>query len=181
MISCQESKKQEKRNEAKYSKDSVEYSIASFLNDPYIPSCIKDLYTHKLNPNENDSCAFQLIDSLYSRDRLRQPYYFLTLTRTFEAADASYSEAVCQLSMEYILNNTAEFLDQFLYNENLTRHDLEMWADNTMMELIDFADGDGDKAVTSYINRLKQKSDHLNNQQKLELNDLIRYMNQYKP
>lgn len=78
--------------------------------------------------------------------------------------------------MEYIKNNTNDFLHQFLTNKNLTDDDLELWANITKMELIDFAETDAKKEVENYINILKGKFAALNDKQKEKLNELIKLL-----
>ncbi len=157
------------------------YGISEFLKDNFVPNCFKEMFIEKLDPNSNDSCAFALIDSVQSSDIIRQPLYFLTLTRTFEKADASYSEAVCNFSMEYVKNNTVEFLHQFLSNSELTKSDMELWSNKVMMELIDFADEDADKEVQNYIDNLKKKSMNFDVREKYKLEEFITMMNNYCP
>lgn len=157
------------------------YGINEYLKDNFVPTCFKELFKGKLDPNVDNLCAFQLIDSVKSNDIIRQPLYFLTLTRTFEKADAAYSEAVCNFSMEYVKNNTKDFINQLITNKNLDKHDMELWADNVMMELIDFALEDANKEVGTYIDNLKLKSAELDDRQKQKLEEFITVMNNYCP
>jgi hypothetical protein len=159
----------------------IEYTISDFLNDKLVPSCIKAIYLKKINPNENESCGFALLDSTLSKDKVRPPFYFLTLTQSFEIADGAYSEAICNFSESYVMNNTKAFVSQLISNKYLKNNATELWANNVMMELVDFADNDANKQVADYIKKLITKMALLDNKQKLKLDTFIKLMQSYQP
>ena len=109
-------------------------TLKDYLLDEKIPQFFKDIFQQKQNISDNDE-TFALLDSLFSTDMERHPFYFVLVTRITWWSDGAVSEVLGGTVKEYVETNTQQFLDYFSTESVLTTFDFERWAGHTLGEI----------------------------------------------
>ncbi|MDO7876060.1 hypothetical protein Q5H93_15050 [Hymenobacter sp. ASUV-10] len=108
-------------------------SILFYLRHPQIPQVAKDLYLGHAEPSDDDK-TLALMDSIFTKNTVTQPFYFLTLTRTMPKADGAYSEPLGIMAKEFVEQHPSRFAAYFLTEKLLTKKDFGNWAERVAME-----------------------------------------------
>jgi hypothetical protein len=107
--------------------------ILFYLRHPQIPQVAKDLYLGRAEPADDDQ-TLALMDSVFTKNTVTQPFYFLVLTRTMPVADGAYAEPLGLMVKEFIEQQPARFAGYFLTEKLLTSKDFDNWAEFVAME-----------------------------------------------
>lgn len=129
------------------------HSISFYLTNDNIPQFCKDLYNNARQPTD-DSKTLALLDSLLTTDSETRPFYFLTITRTIEKADGSYSESLGLRGKQFLESRTNEFLKYFIDEPLLTDKDFENWAKVVAGEIQISAEGQEKEELERLKNQL---------------------------
>ena len=109
-------------------------TLQEHLKDPAIPVLYKDIFLKKVTLYDDDK-TLSLIDSLFSTDRERHPFYFTLVTTTLWWADGAFAEPLGISMKEYVENNPKQFVTYFMSEPVLTEADFKKWADGVAMEI----------------------------------------------
>jgi hypothetical protein len=105
------------------------HPISFYLNHDKIPAICKDLYLKKIHLYKgDDNAVLGLMDSIFSKNKQTQPFYFLTLTRTMYEADGYYAEGMGVMAKSFVEKNSKEFVNYFIKESILTNKDFFEWA-----------------------------------------------------
>ncbi|WP_162051336.1 hypothetical protein [Pontibacter pamirensis] len=109
-------------------------TLQEHLDDPLIPVLFKDVFQEKVALDDDDK-TLSLIDSLFSNDRVRHPFYFTLVTKTLWWADGAFSEPLGISMKEYVETEPKQFITYFQSEPVLTEADFNKWADGVAMEV----------------------------------------------
>jgi len=110
-------------------------TLKDYLSDEKIPQTFKIVFQQRKNPDVDEK-TLAIIDSLFSTDKERLPFYFLLVTRTMRWADGAFAEPLGMAVKEYIESNTQQFLTYFSTEIVLTQFDFKQWAKTTLYEIL---------------------------------------------
>jgi len=110
-------------------------TLKDYLLDEKIPQFFKDVIQQKQRLSDDEK-TFALIDSLFSTDKERHPFYFVLVTRALWRADGALAEPLGMAVREYVESNTQQFLDYFSTEIVLTQFDFKHWARSTLYEIL---------------------------------------------
>ena len=110
-------------------------TLKDYLSDEKIPKVFKDVFLQKCALNDDDE-TLALIDSLFSTDKERHPFYFVLVTRATWWSDGAFSEPLGMAIKEYVESNTQQLLDYFSTEAVLTQFDFKQWAKYTLCEIL---------------------------------------------
>ena len=111
-------------------------TLKDYLSDEKIPQTFRNVFQQKQTLYKEEVKTLPLIDSLFSADKERHPFYFVLITRTMWWADGAFGEALGMAARKYVESNTQQFLDYFLTETVLTSFDFEQWAVCTLHEIL---------------------------------------------
>lgn len=127
--------------------------LNEYLLDRKIPIALRSLFNgdgSALNDSEDN---LALIDSLFSKDDKRHPFYFVLVTRVFWWADGAFAEPLYMAVKDYIQGQPYQFSYYFLNEKVLTEADLFNWADAVAME-IGISDEGNEKAAIDNVEKI---------------------------
>jgi hypothetical protein len=130
--------------------------LTFYLNSKEIPEFAKGVYYGKIEPN-NDPGAFNLPDSLFSKNNNTRPFYFLAVTKSMIKSDGAYSEILGERAKEFAETNTIEFLKYFSEEHLLTSQDFDNWATYIAEEIMESAEH---KEIAAMKETMKIMQDH---------------------
>ena len=110
-------------------------TLQDYLSDEKIPQTFKNVFQQKQKLTNNDE-TLALIDSLFSTDKERHPFYFTLVTRATWLSDGAFSEVLGMAIRKYVETNTQQFLTYFLTETVLTQFDFKHWAYYTLVEIL---------------------------------------------
>jgi len=110
-------------------------TLKEYLLDEKIPQTFKDVFQQKQKLTDDEK-TFALIDSIFSSDKERHPFYFVLVTRTMWWSDGAFSEPLGMAARKYVENSTQKFLAYFSTELTLTSFDFERWAIYTLHEIL---------------------------------------------
>ena len=111
-------------------------TLKDYLTDEKIPQIFKDVFQQKQTIFEEEEKTLALIDSLFSTDTKRHPFYFVLVTRALWWADGAFAEPLGVAVREYVESNTQQFLAYFSTEVVLTQFDFKHWARFTLFEIL---------------------------------------------
>ena len=111
-------------------------TLRDYLSDEKIPKVFKDVFLQKQSLFEEEEKTLTLIDSLFSTDKERHPFYFALVTRATWWSDGAFSEPLGMAVKEYVEFNTQQFLEYFSTETILTLFDFKKWAEYTLGEIL---------------------------------------------
>jgi hypothetical protein len=129
------------------------HPISFYLTHDNIPQACKDLFSNVGQPTD-DTKTLALLDSLLTTNSETGPFYFLTITRTIEKADGSYSESLGLIGKQYLEKRTKEFVKYFIDESLLTDKDFENWAKIVAGEIQISAEGHEKEELKRLENQL---------------------------
>ena len=115
-------------------------TLEDYLSDEKISQTFKDVFQQRQSLNDDDE-TLALIDSLFSSDKERHPFYFVLVTRAMWWSDGAFSEPLVMAAKKYVELNTQQFLEYFSTEPVLTMFDFEQWAKYTLYEILVDAEG----------------------------------------
>lgn len=110
-------------------------SLRAHLNDPDIPEWFKLILTSEGDSLRDDEPSMALLDSLFSTDGLRHPFYFVLYTHALWWADGAVAEPMSHNAYRYATSHPAALLTYFDREKVLTSHDLARWAEALAAEI----------------------------------------------
>lgn len=106
-----------------------------YLADKNIPERFKKIFKGEVKSLTDDDQTLAIIDSLFSKDPGRYPFYFILFSRTRSWADGAFSEPIGVVSKKYVETNPKQFLQYFATEKTLTEVDFSTWATNVSAEI----------------------------------------------
>jgi hypothetical protein len=149
-------------------------TLKDYLSDEKIPQTFKNVFLQKQKLTDNDE-TLALIDSLFSTDKERHPFYFTLVTRTTWWSDGAFSEPLGMAIREYVESNTPQFLAYFSTEAVLTQFDFKQWATYTLYEIL--IDSDGRiKELENTRNLMKKNCNGCSSEKIKMIDKFIEYM-----
>jgi len=108
--------------------------LRQYLADDKIPNAFKTVFQGEKALNDDEE-TLALIDSLFSKDRERHPFYFVLATRTMWWSDGAFSEPLCEKAKKYVETETKQFLKYFGTEKVLTEADFNKWTEYVAGEI----------------------------------------------
>lgn len=101
-------------NETNEMKDELKKicDVEYFLSDSNVLKSAKDIWTDKIQPNDDDN-TYAIFDKINSTEKRYKPFYFLVITKIMSKSDGALTEQSMQTAYEFIFNNTEEFFEFF--------------------------------------------------------------------
>lgn len=108
--------------------------MGRYAADTLIPEEFKKVYA---NPHLifDTGLALSIPDSLFSRDKQRQRFYFLLTDLVMDISDGAYSEHLYMTVAEYAQTHPAEMLDYLNNDEMLSEKSYKKWASGVLSEI----------------------------------------------
>ncbi|MDQ3110104.1 MAG: hypothetical protein M3R17_09430 [Bacteroidota bacterium] len=148
--------------------------ITFYLQHPGIPKIAKDIYTGK-TPVTDDSSIMALMDSVFTKNKETQPFYFLTITGTMKQADGAYAEPLGTMARKYVETQTSDFLNYFINEPLLTEEHFNLWARNVAWEIMLDAEVQREKAEVKITEtKMKANCKSCTKEQTNKMNDFIK-------
>ena len=142
-------------------------NLEKFLKNPKTPKLAKELFDNKA---KNDDRALEYFENLKSTDKTEREFYFKVLTNLYKIADGSTGEGLGYSGLEYVENNTLDFLSYFENRECFSDNDLKTWAKILMLEFeLVFENKNDVEVVQIFISKINLKSKSCNASQKKTL------------
>lgn len=133
--------------------------LKSYLEDPSIPQKFKDVFTTQGDSLGTDEASLAIIDSLFSVDAARKPFYFLLYTHCMWWADTQMAEQMSSASERYATNRTQELLDYFSNNQLTTVQDYYNWAESIAMGLSLLGEGVEETPVEQLTKQMEENTE----------------------
>ena len=150
-------------------------SLRDYLSDKKIPKVFKDVFLQKKSLFEEEEKMLPLLDSLFSTDKERHPFYFALVTRATWWSDGAFAEALGMAIREYVESNTQQFLAYFSTEIVLTQFDFKQWAKCTLYEIL--IDSDGKiKELENTRNLMKKNCNGCSTEKIKMIDKFIEYM-----
>ena len=124
------------------------------LSDPTIDEYYKKIFKQEKLIWVEDEKMLTIIDSLSTKNKTRELFYFIVFTKTMNGADGFYSEPLGEKALWYIINREQHFADYFAKIPKLTRKDLNNWSSNILGEIKITRENEEQKALTELEEKL---------------------------
>ncbi len=109
-------------------------TLRQYLADDKIPNVFKTVFQGERALNDDEE-TLALIDSLFSKDSERHPFYFVLATRTMWWSDGAFSEPLGEKAKKYVETETKQFLKYFETEKVLTESDFNKWTEYVAGEI----------------------------------------------
>ena len=156
------------------------HPILFYLRHPQIPQVAKDLYLGRAEPTDNDE-TLALMDSIFTKNTVTQPFYFLTLTRTMPKADGAYAEPLVIMAKEFAEQQPKRFTTYFLAEKLLTVKDFNNWGECVAMEFYTSNEGREVSARAAWAKARLANCKKCSAAEKSKLREFTELVSQWRP
>ncbi len=115
--------------------------LKKYLSDIGIPEKFKEIFITDGDSLNSEETSLALIDSIFSDDFERQPFYFVLFTRSMWWADGSFAEPLYIAAKRYAENETPTLLSYLTTEKVISDADYSNWAEGIAMEISISAEG----------------------------------------
>lgn len=116
-----------------------------------------DIYKQEKLIAADDILMLSITDSLFTRDKGNELFYFIVFTKSMNGSDGFYSEAVGLSCFNFITTNPIRFAKYFLSEKKLNGNDFKNWADYIYGEIQISRENQEQEAINELEESLKEK------------------------
>jgi hypothetical protein len=106
----------------------LQQGLNAALADSAIDAYYKEVYRQGRIIPADDNKMLSITEKLFTEDATQNLFYFLVFTRSMNASDGFYSEALSEVSFRYVTTRTEQFVDYFNIAPGLGEQDMDNWA-----------------------------------------------------
>ena len=128
------------------------------LSDSTVNLYFQEIYKQQSLTWSEEELMLTIVDSLNSKDAIRQCYYFEVFTFSMNGADGFFAESIGYSALEFVNLNTEQFASCFLESSLLTDNDLINWSKFVYSEIQISNENEEDKALSDLIDHIDEKS-----------------------
>lgn len=148
--------------------------LDKFIKYSKTPILAKELYENKA---KNDDLALEYFEKLKSTDKREREFYFKVLTNLYKIADGSTGEGLGYSGLDYVENNTVDFLNYFEKKECFSENDLKTWSDILMLEFsLEYDNENNMDIINTFISTINKNCKNCNSSQKKTLKKFSNYL-----
>lgn len=155
-------------------------TLKQYFSDEKIPDLFKTVFRGERKLNDDDE-TLSLIDSLFSKDKDRHPFYFLLVTKTMYWSDGAFSEPLGQSAKEYVENESRQFLNYFKTEKVLTEEDFNNWADYVAGEIGISSENNELQEIENVRKRIVKNCTDCSTEDQKQISKFIDRMKKYNP
>ena len=155
-----------------------ERTLKQYLSDEKIPTVFKTVFQGERKLNDDEE-TLSIIDSLFSKDKDRHPFYFLLVTKIMYWSDGAFSEPLGLLAKEYIEKETRQFLTYFKSEKVLTNNDFNKWADYLVGEIGISSENNEHQEIENVRKRMIKNCSDCSTEDQKQINKFIDRMKEY--
>lgn len=116
-----------------------------------------DIYNQGKLIAADDILMLSITDSLFTKDKDNELFYFVVFTKSMNGSDGFYSEAVGLSCYNYITQKTHRFAKHFLSESKLDENDFKNWANYIYGEIQISRENHEQEAVIELEELLKER------------------------
>jgi hypothetical protein len=116
-----------------------------------------DIYNNEKLIAADDILMLSIPDSLFTKNKDTESFYFIVFTKSMNGSDGFYSEAVGHSCFEYITKYPIKFAAFFLSEPKLDREDLKNWANYIYGEIQISRENEEQQVIRELEELLKDK------------------------
>lgn len=132
-----------------------------------------DIYKQEKLIAADDILMLSITDSLFSKDKENELFYFIVFTKSMNGSDGFYSEAVGLSCFNFITTNPITFAKYFLSESKLNDNDFKNWADYIYGEIQISRENQEHEAIRELEELLKEKVKDSKNEYRELIDKLI--------
>lgn len=155
-------------------------TLRQYLEDDKIPYIFKTVFQGERALNDDEE-TLALIDSLFSKDSERHPFYFVLVTRTMWWSDGAFSEPLGENAKKYIETETKQFFKYFKNEKVLTEADYSKWTEYVAGEIGITAENNELQEAENVRKRMMKSCSDCTLAEQREIDRFIEIVKKYNP